>query len=84
MKMQVTAFDSTEARKKRNAFWAFLRRVKGEFERNPELYTIVTITEYILTQYGIKCIMDASGNFTDGYIVEDKEKYFLAKLTGLL
>jgi hypothetical protein len=81
MEMQVSHFDNAEARKKRNAFWAFLRVTKMEFDR---LATVeVGFEEYVLTLYGIECIMN-NGQYTEHYIVRDTEKFFLAKLKGLL
>jgi hypothetical protein len=81
MEMQVSQIDNDQARKKRNAFWAFLRATKREFDSIDTGET--GFVEYILTLYGIECIMD-NGQYTEHYIIRDKEKFFLAKLKGLI
>lgn len=80
--MKIDKIDDDEARRARNRYWAFLRTVKREFD-SFNGYTETSFTDYVLTLYGIKCIME-NGNFIDTYTVEDEEKYFLAKLKGLL
>lgn len=75
-----------EIKRKRNAFWSWIRNVKYEYDSKNVCFN-QTFFEYIENKYGVCPIMTNSHHgdigFTGEYTIVNEETYFLEKLKGL-